>query len=69
MAVQPSGTVAVRAKVALSDGWSLDGYQEVAACGSPAAFAPPLARTCQPSASGRPAYFTRTANVVPLATR
>lgn len=68
MAVQPSGTVAVSAKVALSDGWSLAGYQEVAEWGSPATFAPPVSRVCQPSGSGRPAYVTRTPNFAPFAT-
>lgn len=52
--VQPSGTVAVSRKVALSEGWSLAGYQAVAECGSPVTLAPPSARVCQPSPTGSP---------------
>ncbi|GAA0941945.1 hypothetical protein GCM10009578_053170 [Streptomyces rhizosphaericus] len=52
--VQPSGTVAASRKVALSEGWSLAGYQAVAACGSPVALAPPSASVCQPSPTGSP---------------
>jgi hypothetical protein len=45
---QPSGTRAVRWKVALSRGVSFTGYQKDAACGSPTTYAPPDADVCQP---------------------
>ncbi|EYT81494.1 hypothetical protein CF54_19265 [Streptomyces sp. Tu 6176] len=68
-AVQPSGTVAVSRKVALSDGWSFAGYQAEAACGSPTTDTPPSVSGIQPSPTGLPAYRTRTEKGAPLRSR
>src|SRR3954464_12946417 len=52
--VQPVGTVAVRCRAALSDGWSATGNQAVAECGSPVTLTPPLVSWCQLFPTGAP---------------